>query len=247
MRFKNKVAIVTGSGSGIGKMIAKKLVLEGAKVVVTDIDEATCKSSVEELRELGGEVTSIVGDVSNAKDVQNVVNKAILQFDKIDILVNNAGILKDAKIHDMKEESWDEVIDVCLKGTFLFSKYASLSMMEQKYGKIVNISSRAHLGNPGQANYSSAKAGIVGLTKSLAKELGRNNINVNAVAPGLIETAALRNHPKYEKIKELQKKDTPLQRVGLPEDVANAVLFLASDDASYVTGDLLHVTGGRFG
>ncbi|MEH7480826.1 SDR family NAD(P)-dependent oxidoreductase [Neobacillus drentensis] len=247
MRFQGKVAIVTGSGKGIGKSIIQKLVQEGALVTVTDLNKETCEETAREILQGGGKAIAVAGDVSKAEDARNIVEKTIEAYGKIDILVNNAGVLKDSRIKDMEEDDWDKVIDVCLKGAFLCSKYASAHMVEQNYGKIINISSRAYLGNPGQANYSSAKAGIVGLTRSLAKELGKNNINVNAVAPGLIETDALKNHPKYEKIKELQKKDTPIQRIGLPEDVANAVLFFASDDAAYISGDILHVSGGRFG
>ncbi|MEH7376018.1 SDR family NAD(P)-dependent oxidoreductase [Neobacillus drentensis] len=247
MRFQGKVAIVTGSGKGIGKSIIQKLVQEGALVTVTDLNKETCEETAREILQGGGKAIAVAGDVSKAEDARNIVEKTIEAYGKIDILVNNAGVLKDSRIKDMEEDDWDKVIDVCLKGAFLCSKYASAHMVEQNCGKIINISSRAYLGNPGQANYSSAKAGIVGLTRSLAKELGKNNINVNAVAPGLIETDALKNHPKYEKIKELQKKDTPIQRIGLPEDVANAVLFFASDDAAYISGDILHVSGGRFG
>jgi 3-oxoacyl-[acyl-carrier protein] reductase len=147
----------------------------------------------------------------------------------------------------MSEEDWDLIINSCLKSAFLCSKYASEYMVKQNSGKIINISSRAYLGNPGQANYSSAKSGIVGLTKALSKELGRYFINVNAVAPGLIETELLKSHPKYDLIKERQKKDSPIPRVGYPEDVAGVVLFLASDYSSYISGDVLHVSGGRFG
>ncbi|MEG0383963.1 MAG: SDR family NAD(P)-dependent oxidoreductase [Solibacillus sp.] len=247
MRFENKVAIVTGSGNGIGKEVAKRLAKEGASVVITDINPANCKYTEEEIVESGGKALSIPADVSKKEDVMNVVQEALNVFGKIDILVNNAGIVKDSKITEMTEEDWDNVVDICLKGSFLFAKYTAEHMIEQSYGKIVNIASRAYLGNPGQANYSSAKSGVLGLTKSLAKELGKFNITVNAVAPGLIETNALKEHPKYERIKELQKKDTPIQRIGLPEDVANAVLFFASNESSYISGDVLHVTGGRFG
>jgi len=247
MRFQGKVAIVTGSGKGIGKSIVSKLASEGALVTVTDINEETCIATANEIITNGGKAIAVVADISRAEDVSRIVNMTIETYGKVDILVNNAGILKDTRIGNMEEEDWDRVINVCLKGSFLCSKYASVDMIKNNYGKIINISSRAHLGNPGQANYSSAKAGIIGLTRSLAKELGRNNVNVNAVAPGLIETDALKNHPKYEKIKEIQKKDTPIQRIGMPDDVANAVLFFASDDSSYISGDVLHVTGGRFG
>ena len=247
MRFQGKVAIVTGSGKGIGKAIVQKMALEGAFVTVTDLNKETCEETAMEINQSGGKAIAIEGDVSKSEDARRIVEETIETYGKVDILVNNAGIVKDIRIADMEEEDWDKVIDVCLKGAFLCSKYVSPYMMRQNYGKIINISSRAYLGNPGQANYSSAKAGVIGLTRSLAKELGKNNINVNAVAPGLIETDAVRNHPKYEKIKELQKKDTPIKRVGLPDDVANAVLFFASDEAAYISGDILHVTGGRFG
>ncbi|MGF9909736.1 SDR family NAD(P)-dependent oxidoreductase [Brevibacillus porteri] len=247
MRFAGKVAIVTGSGKGIGKTIVQKLVQEGALVTVTDVNRQTCEETAWEINQAGGRAIAVEADVSKTEDTQRIMEKTIDAYGRIDILVNNAGLVKDARITDMEEDDWDQVVDVCLKGAFLCSKYASSHMIEQNYGKIVNISSRAHLGNPGQANYSSAKAGIVGLTRALAKELGKNNITVNAIAPGLIETDALLKHPKYEKIKELQKKDTPIPRIGLPEDVANAVLFFASDESSYISGDILHVSGGRFG
>jgi 3-oxoacyl-[acyl-carrier protein] reductase len=247
MRFQGKVAVVTGSGKGIGKSVIQKLAQEGAFVTVTDLNSQTCEETALEIIQSGGKAIAVAGDISIAEDARTIVEKTIEAYGKIDILVNNAGIVKDVRITDMEEDDWDKVLDVCLKGAFLCSKYASTHMIEQNYGKIINISSRAYLGNPGQANYSSAKAGILGLTRSLAKELGKYNINVNAVAPGLIETDALRNHPKYEKIKELQKKDTPIPRIGSPEDVANAVLFFASDESSYISGDVLHVSGGRFG
>src|SRR5699024_7846143 len=225
MKFQNNVSIVTGSAQGIGQKIAENLVSEGAKVVITDINQEACQQLAEKLKKINEDVLYVVGDVSNANDVKNVIDQTVENFGRIDILVNNAGIVKDSRLKEMEEANWDQVINVCLKGAFLFSKYASTHMAKQSYGKIVNISSRAHLGNPGQANYSSAKAGVVGLTKSLAKELGKKNINVNAIAPGLVDTEALKNHPKYEKIKKLQKKETPLQRIGQKDDVANAVLF----------------------
>jgi 3-oxoacyl-[acyl-carrier protein] reductase len=247
LRFDNKVAIVTGAGRGLGKAIAAQLAQEGAAVAICDLNQATCDETVSEIKRQGGTAIGVRADVSNPSDVQKLVEATMETFNKIDILVNNAGTLKDLLIKDMTVDDWDRVINVCLKGAFLCSKYVSPNMVKQNYGKIVNISSRAYLGNPGQANYSAAKAGIVGLTKALAKELGKYYINVNAVAPGLIETEMLRAHPKYEKIKERQSRETPIPRIGQPQDVAGAVLFLASDEASYITGDILHVTGGRFG
>lgn len=247
MRFQGKVAIVTGAGKGIGKSIVQKFAQEGALVTVADIHGQSCEETASEINRAGGRAITAVANIAITEDAQKLIETTLQTYGRIDILVNNAGIVRDTKITDMTEADWDQVLDVCLKGAFLCAKYAAPHMIEQQYGKIVNISSRAYLGNPGQANYSSAKAGIVGLTRSLSKELGKHNINVNAIAPGLIETDALKNHPKYEKIKELQKRDTPIQRIGLPEDVANAVLFFASDESSYISGDILHVSGGRFG
>ncbi len=247
MRFKDKVALVTGSGSGIGKATVKAFAKEGAKVVVTDIAEERAKEVAEEIRNEGGEAISIKADVSKPEDAKMLVDETIKAYGKIDILVNNAGTVRDATIAKMTIDMWDTVINVCLKGAFLCSKFASTHMVNQKYGRIINISSRAHFGNPGQANYSAAKAGIIGLTKSLAMELGRHNVTVNAVAPGLIDTPLVRSHPKFDLIKELSEKNTPLRRIGQPEDVAAVILFLASDDASYVTGEVIHVSGGRFG
>lgn len=247
MRLQDRVAIVTGGADGIGKEVARKMLTEGATVIITDINKTACDKTVKEFQTDGFNVHSFPADVSQKNEVIEVVEKTKEQFGKIDILVNNAGVVRDAKITEMEEEDWDLVVDVCLKGSFLFAKYTAEHMIAQEYGKIVNIASRAYLGNPGQANYSSAKSGVLGLTKALAKELGKYNITVNAIAPGLIETNALLNHPKCEKIKELQKRDSPIKRVGSTEDVANAVLFFASDASSYITGDILHVTGGRFG
>lgn len=247
MKLNNRVAIVTGAGRGIGREVAMKFATEGANVVVTDIDEELCNETSQMIKENGGESIAVASDVSNNEAVERVVKLSIDTYGRIDILVNNAGVVFDSRIGEMEESAWDSVIAVNLKGSFLFSKHVSNYMIEQKYGKIVNISSRAHLGNPGQANYSAAKAGVVGLTKSLAKELGKFNITVNAVAPGLIETEALKTHPKYETIVKLQEKQTPIKRIGKMEDVANTILFFSSDDSSYITGDMLHVSGGRFG
>lgn len=247
MRFDGKVALVTGSGRGIGRVIALKFAERGAAVAICDIDEATCRETVREINSSGGKAVGITANVSNSDGARQVVEKTVEAFGTVDILVNNAGTVKDALIGKMTEEEWEGVINSCLKSAFLCSKYASVYMIKQNSGRIINISSRAYLGNPGQANYSSAKAGLVGLTKALSKEFGRYFINVNAVAPGLIETDMLKAHPKYDMIKERQKKDTPIPRVGFPEDVAGAVMFLASDYASYISGDVLHITGGRFG
>ncbi|WP_298201751.1 SDR family NAD(P)-dependent oxidoreductase [Desulfosporosinus sp.] len=247
MRFDGKVAVITGSGRGIGKVLAQNFADRGARVTVCDLIEENCLKTVAEINSSGGKAIGVAADITTFDGAKSVVEKAVEAFGTVDILVNNAGVMKDSSLRDMTEEDWDTVINACLKSTFLCSKFASQYMVQQKYGKIVNISSRAYLGNPGQANYSSAKAGIIGQTRALAKELGRYLINVNAVAPGLIETDGLRSHPKYEQLKIRQERENPIQRIGIPQDVANAVMFLASDYASYITGDVLHVSGGRFG
>jgi len=246
MRFKDKVALITGSARGIGMVTAQKIAQEGAKVVICDIDEEAARTTCENINKQGGTAIYQVGNVVKTEDVEKIVNSAVNAFGTIHILVNNAGLDRDRYIAKMSEEDWDIVIDVNLKGAFLFTRQVVPYMIKQNYGKIINISSRAHLGNPGQANYSAAKAGIIGFTKALALESGRYWITVNAVAPGLTETELLKSHPKYEDIKERGIKNTPLPRLGQPEDVANAILFLASDESSYITGEVIHVTGGRY-
>ena len=245
--FKDKVVIVTGSGRGIGKLTAQKLALEGAKIVVADVNEENAMKSATDINESGGDAIAVVTDVSNEIDVMNMVEVTIRNYKTVDVLINNAGFTRDNLIENMTVQNWDSVLDTCLKGTFLCTKYVSPSMIEKISGKIVNIASISYLGNMGQANYSSAKAGLVGFTKAMAKELGRYSINVNAIAPGLTETEALKRLPKYEMIKERVLKSTPIRRLGMPEDVVNAIMFLASEKSSYVTGDVIHVSGGRFG
>jgi len=245
-RVKDRVAVVTGSGRGLGRAIAIRLAEEGAKIVVNDIRAEDAESVVREILDMGKEAMAFLADISKLDEAQGLMDQAIQRFSKIDILVNNAGITKDRLIKDMQEDDWDDVLDINLKGAFLCSKFASESMRMNQYGKIINISSRAYLGNPGQANYSSSKAGLLGLTRSLALELGRFNINVNAIAPGMIETEGFKSHPKYPELRERFLKNTPLRKIGQPIDVANAVLFLASDESGYITGDVLHVSGGRY-
>lgn len=247
MRVKDRVAVVTGSGRGIGEATVKRLSEEGASVVVTDINIENAQKVANEIKEQGNKAIAVKTDVTKIAEVEALMNKAVEEFGKLDILVNNAGFNRDMLIKNMTEKDWDDVVDTDLKGAFLCSKFATPYMVEQKYGKIVNISSRAWHGNPGQANYSAAKAGIIGLTKSLAWEFGRYNINANAIAPGIIATELMRSHPKYEMIKERQLANMPIKRVGDPIDVANTILFLVSDEASFISGELIHVSGGRFG
>jgi 3-oxoacyl-[acyl-carrier protein] reductase len=247
MRVKDRVGVVTGAGRGLGEASAIRLAEEGARVVASDVELASAQKTADKIKAMGREAIAVKTDVSNRKETDELIETAIKTFGRIDILVNNAGITRDMSIKKMTEEDWDMVLNVNLKGAFNCAQFAAKYMIEQKYGRIINLSSRAYMGNPGQANYSSSKAGILGLTRSLAMELGRYNITVNAIAPGLIKTPGVITLPHYEKIAERAIQSTPLGRLGEPIDIAHAVLFLASDEASYITGDVLHVTGGRYG
>lgn len=242
--ISGRTAIVTGAARGIGAAIAQRLVAEGANVIVADVKGAA--EQADALVSAGGKAVAAQTDVTDAASVEAMVALATERFGGVDILVNNAGFTRDMRIGKMQESDWDAVVDVILKGAFLCTKAASAVMTERGWGRIVNISSRAHLGNPGQANYSAAKAGILGFTRAMALELGRFGVTVNSVAPGLVDTDAVRNLDHFEKIREAAVKTTPIQRLGSVEDIADAVAFLASERAGYVTGEVLHVTGGRY-
>lgn len=245
--LKDKVAIVTGSARGLGAATAWRLAREGARVVVTDISAELAEATAQAMRDEGLQALSIPGDITRAADVEALVQGAVEHFGGIHVLVNNAGFPRDGLLTKMTEEDWDKVIQVILKAAFLTSKAVMPHFIEQRFGRIVNISSRAYLGNPGQANYSAAKAGILGLTRALSLEEGRFNITVNAVAPGFIETEAVRSLGHFEKIRDAAVAACPLRRTGQPEDIADAVAFLASERAGFITGETLHVTGGRYG
>ena len=245
--LSGKVAIVTGSARGLGAATARRLAEEGCKVVITDIEAEGTQQCVARLRADGLDAIGIVGDITKSTDVKRLVSETVSHFGAIHILVNNAGFPRDKFLTKLTEDDWDKVVEVILKGAFLTCQAVMPHLIEQRFGRIVNISSRAYLGNAGQANYSAAKAGILGLTKALAIEEGRYNITVNAIAPGFMETEAIMALPSYEKIKERAVAAQPLLRVGRPEDIADAVAFLASDRASFITGETLHVTGGRYG
>ncbi|EOU1682215.1 3-oxoacyl-[acyl-carrier-protein] reductase [Clostridium perfringens] len=242
--LKDKVAIVTGGTRGIGRAIALKLADQGANIV---INYRNSDKEAEELKSIlegkGVKVLTVKCDISNFEDSKNLMDKCKEVFGKIDILVNNAGITKDTLIMRMKEEDFDNVIDVNLKGTFNCAKHASAIMLKQRFGKIINMTSVVGIaGNAGQVNYAASKAGVIGLTKSLAKELGSRGITINAVAPGFINTDMTAS--LSEKVKEEASKNIPLKRLGDPEDVANLVGFLASDAANYITGQVINVDGG---
>lgn len=243
-RFEGKSAIVTGASRGIGREIALLLGREGAKVAVNySGSEDKAREVVQLIQEAGGEAFAIQADVSNQDSVKNMIDKTIESFGTIDILVNNAGITKDNLLMRMKEDEWDDVININLKGVFLCTKGVTRQMMRQRAGKIVNVASIVGVsGNPGQANYVAAKAGVIGLTKTTAKELASRHINVNAVAPGFISTDM--TDALNEDVQKQLLAGIPLGKLGSPEDVAKTVLFLLSDDASYITGQTIHVDGG---
>lgn len=243
MRLLNKVAIITGAARGIGRETARILAREGAKVVVCDFDEQFGVMTADEIVANGGEAIFYKVNVADLTQVEAMVQTAIDKFGRIDILINNAGITRDGFLTKMSPENWDAVISVNLTGVFNCAKAVVPHMMNQGSGRIINTSSVVGVyGNMGQTNYAATKAGVIGLTKSWAKEFGKKGINVNAVAPGFIITDMTSKMP--EKILDQMKEKTPLGRLGQPRDIANAYLFLASDEAAYVNGMVLNVDGG---
>lgn len=244
MRLEGKVALVTGASRGIGREIAFELAREGASVAVNYAgSESKALEVVEEIKAMGRDAFAIQADVSNSESVTDMTKETIERFGKIDILVNNAGITKDNLLMRMKESEWDDVININLKGVFLCTKAVTRQMMKQRSGRIINISSIVGVsGNPGQANYVAAKSGVIGLTKTSAKELSSRGITVNAVAPGFITTDM--TDKLNEDVKTEMLKQIPLARFGEPKDIARTVIFLACEDSAYMTGQTLHVDGG---
>lgn len=245
INLSGKAAVVTGSARGIGKAIAHKLATLGADIVISDINAEQAQAAASELAsQTGRKVIAQAGDISKPEDAEALIDACVKTFGHIDILVNNAGITKDTLLLRMKKEQWDAVISVNLTGTFLCAQAAFKQMMKQRSGAIVNISSIAKDGNMGQTNYSASKAGVVGFTKSVALEGASRGIRCNAIAPGFIKTDMTDAIP--EAIRNRMVKMIPLQRAGLPEDIANGVAFLSSDMASFITGHVLEINGGGF-
>ncbi len=243
MRLEGKVVIITGAGSGIGKETALLFAKEGAKVVVADVNEKGGEETVAEIKKNGGEAIFARLDISSREQSKEVIEYTLERYGKIDVLINNAGIIQDALVQKMTEEQWDTVINVNLKGPFNCIQAVVPAMIEHGTGEIINVSSIVGLyGNIGQTNYAAAKAGLIGMTKTLAKELGKKGIRVNAVAPGFIYTPMTAKMP--EKILEMMKEKTPMKRIGQPDDVAYALLYLASDEANFINGAVLCVDGG---
>ncbi|WP_188941463.1 beta-ketoacyl-ACP reductase [Nakamurella endophytica] len=248
-RFTGRVALVTGAAQGIGAATAELLAEQGAAVVVADLSGERASRTAADISAAGGRAVGMAADVADADSVSAMVDRVVDEFGRLDILVNNAGITRDDLLHKMPRSNWDAVLATNLTGMFLCCQAAGPHMVRERYGKIVNLSSRSALGNRGQVNYAAAKAGVQGLTATLAIELGPFNINVNAVAPGYIATAmtdATAHRVGYDpaEYQRLAAEQTPLRRVGQPGDVAAVIAFLASDEASYVSGQTIHINGG---
>ena len=243
MELQNKVALVTGGAQGIGKTISEELVRNGAHVVLGDVNLEGAQATAEAINNNGGSASAVKIDVSNPAEVKQVFDSILKDKKPIDIMINNAGITRDGLMIRMKEADWDRVLNINLKGTFLCSQQAAKQMMKQKSGAIVNIASIVGvMGNFGQANYSASKAGVIGLTKTLAREVAPRGIRVNAVAPGFIDTEMTR--VLDESVRQSLIEQIPMAKLGLPEDVARCVAFLVSDRSSYITGQVINVNGG---
>ncbi len=245
MILSDKVAVVTGASRGIGRSIALFLASQGAKLVVSARNATALDELTEEIKLQGGEALAVVSDIAIEEDANNLVAQAVATYGRVDILVNNAGITRDGLLLRMKEADWDAVLDTNLKGAFLCTRAVAKVMSKQRSGRIINISSVVgEMGNAGQANYCASKAGLLGLTKSVARELARRNVTVNAITPGFIVTDM--TDDMSDKARDAMTEQIPLGRLGAAEDIANAVLFLASDQSAYITGQVLGVNGGMY-
>ena len=243
--FADQVALVTGASRGIGRQIALKLSSHGAAVILADLSQEDSETVAESIREQGGVALAVAMDVGQPDQVESALACVAEQFERVDILVNNAGITRDNLLLRMKEEEWRQVLNVNLDGAFYVTRKVVAGMLRQRYGRVVNIASVVgQMGNPGQANYVASKAGVIGLTKALAREVASRNITVNAIAPGFIETDMTAN--LKEQVKDQLKAGIPLKRLGTVEDIACGVLFLVSKDAGYITGHVLNINGGMY-
>jgi 3-oxoacyl-[acyl-carrier protein] reductase len=248
-KLDGRVAFVTGAGRGIGAATALRLAEDGARVVLADIDPEGCKQVAAQIEQVGSQALAVSCNVADRAAVEAAFQQAVDKFGRLDILVNNAGVLRDNLLFKMSDDDWENVMNVHLKGAFLCSRAAQAHMVQQKYGRIISLSSTSALGNRGQSNYSTAKAGLQGLTKTLAIELGPFGITANAVAPGFIDTEMTRSTARRQghdpdQVIEMASKSIPVRRVGQPRDVANVINFLASEESGYVTGQIIYVAGG---
>ena len=241
-----QVALITGGAGGLGREAASWLAAAGAQVVIADVSAASLERAADWLADAKSFYYAVL-DVTDSAAVRALVADIESRYGRLDILLTSHGFPRDRRLREMGDDDWNDVINVCLTGTFLCVREASRLMTSQAYGRIITVASRAWQGNPGQANYSAAKAGVVGLTKSVAKELGRHGVTANAIAPGIIETASLRELATFDQITERAIRDNSIKRLGQPGDVAAAVLYLASPQAGFITGEVIHVSGGRFG
>ena len=246
MKLKDKTAIITGAGGHLGRGTAVRMAEEGARIMVNDINLTAAEKTVQLIAQQGQSVLISGADVTRTDDVNKMVSDALNEWGQIDILVNNAGDIRDALLPNMSDDQWNFVIDLNLKGTFLCSRAVSRYMIERRYGKIVNLASMAYKGNVGQANYSAAKSGIVGLTRAVGLELARHGINVNCISPGMIDTPRTREALDEKTVERIVRK-TPMRKMGEIIDIANAILFLVSDDSKYITRQVIHVAGGMEG
>lgn len=243
MKVTDRVAIVTGAASGIGYGVAARLAAHGARTVIVDVNENAAEEAAARIRTEGGRATAAACNVTDAEQVAEMARRVVASQGRVDILINNVGIVRDNYLSKMPESDWDLVLETNLKSYFLCTKAVTPLMMEQQYGRIVNVSSRAWLGNQGQANYAAAKGGIISLTRVTALELGRFNVTANCVAPGLVDTPLYRN--LREDVQEKLRRAQPAPKVGTPEEIAYAAHFFAADEAWYMTGQLLYVCGGK--
>jgi len=247
MKLHGKVALVTGAGQGLGEAIALRFAREGAAVMVNDLSAETAGRTCAAIRDAGGKAGLLAGSVTDVNFVQELVAHTVAELGALDVVVNNAGITRDKLIRDLTLADWDDVLNLNLRATFMVCKFATPHMVEKRWGRVINMSSRAHLGNKGQTNYSASKAGVIGLTRSLALELGKFGVTANCIAPGIIATPGVTSLPHYDRLVERVAPTLPIPRLGTPDDVAGVAAFLASDDAAYVTAETIHVSGGRYG